>query len=316
VTDSQATADFYKASQGFVPVAVGTFIEPSKVVATEHRRERLLFINPSFAKGVGIIVQLAMLLQERRPDITFEVVESRGDWHQAVKTVSAALGQPLDSLPNVVLTPNTDDMRPIYGRARLLLAPSLWWESGARVLCEAMLNGIPAIVTDRGGSPEMIQDGGIKLKLPDNCHVAPFTTLPAMELLQPLVDKIIELHDNEDLYQQYVAKARAVGQNRHSLAVSTGRLLQTFAPLIQKRAGDGGHLIVTEKENKQVIAVPENKDNVWLEICRRFNMFTPNSAGWTGGLRALAELTVLSAKRDVGCFRTTCCKKEAHTRKL
>lgn len=238
VTDSQATADFYTQSQGFTPVAVGTFIDPTLVVAPEHRRERLLFINPSWTKGVGIVVQLAMLLGDQRPDIPFEVVESRGDWHGAVKAVSAAMGRPVEALGNVMLTPNTSDMRPVYSRARLLLAPSLWWESGARVLAEAMLNGIPAIVTDRGGSPEMIQDGGIKLVLPEICHTAPYTSLPALELLQPLVDRLIQLYDDEAMYQQLVARAQAVGQNRHALAVSTGRLMQSFAPLIARRAGD------------------------------------------------------------------------------
>ena len=299
VTDTQATADLYKETQGFTPVAIGAFIEPSKVIAPEHRRERVLFVNPSFAKGVGIVVQLALLLRDRRPDILFEVVESRGDWPEAVKMVSASMGQPCEVLENVILTPNTDDMRPIYGRARILLAPSLWWESGARVLAEAMLNAIPAIVTDRGGSPEMIQNGGIKLVLPENCHASPYTTVPALELLQPLVDKIIQLYDDEVEYEKYVARARAVGQNRHALAVSTGRLLQTFAPLIQKRAGDGVQPASAGKESKQVVIAPENKESTWLEICQRFEMFRPNSAGWTGGLRALAELTEQSAKGTI-----------------
>lgn len=300
VTDSQATADFYKERQGFTPVAVGTFIDPAGVVVGEHRRERLLFVNPSWAKGVGIVVQLALLLRQQRPDITFEVVESRGDWQAAVRQVSAAMGQPCEALDNVVVTPNTDDMRPVYSRARLLLAPSLWWESGARVLAEAMLNGIPAIVTDRGGSPEMIQDGGIKLVLPENCHAAPYTTLPTLELLQPLVDRLIQLYDDEALYQHYVARAHAVGQNRHALAVSTGRLLQAFAPLIQRRAGDGAKSATASKESKQpVVPARQQSEQVSLEICRRFNMFTPNSAGWTGGLTALAALTEQSAKGTI-----------------
>lgn len=269
VTDTQATADLYKETQGFTPVAIGAFIEPSKVIAPEHRRERVLFVNPSFAKGVGIVVQLALLLRDRRPDILFEVVESRGDWPEAVKLVSASMGQPCEVLENVILTPNTDDMRPIYGRARILLAPSLWWESGARVLAEAMLNAIPAIVTDRGGSPEMIQNGGIKLVLPENCHASPYTTVPALELLQPLVDKIIQLYDDEVEYEKYVARAQAVGQNRHALAVSTGRLLQTFAPLIQKRAGDGVINVPGDKVSKQTTptTTPSDVKSVDLKVC-------------------------------------------------
>jgi glycosyltransferase involved in cell wall biosynthesis len=180
------------------------------------------------------------------------VVESRGNWHALVKNITAILDEQRESLSNVIVTPNTDDMRPIYGRARLLLAPSLWWESGARVLAEAMINGIPAVVTDRGGSPEMIQDGGLKIKLPDDLHEKPYTRLPKSELLQPLIDRIVQFYDNEELYQQYVERARHVGKTRHALETSTGRLMKAFAPLIKRQAGNHIESAKQNRFNKQV----------------------------------------------------------------
>ncbi|WP_208107369.1 glycosyltransferase [Halomonas ventosae] len=303
ITDSQATADFYKERQGFSPVPVGTFIDPQTVLAEHHERKHLLFINPSLQKGAGIVVQMAVLLEKQRPDIKFEVVESRGNWHALVKKITAMLGEERDSLSNVTVTPNTDDMRPIYGRARLLLAPSLWWESGARVLVESMINGVPAVVTDRGGSPEMIQNGGLKIKLPEQCHEKPFTSLPKPELLQPLLDRIIQLYDDEVLYQQYVARAREVGRTRHALATSTGRLMEAFAPLVRRQAGDRkpGSPAQVDKTHQHGLSVEGRTDEsrVYREVCQRFRMFTPNSAGWTGGLRALADLTQQSATATI-----------------
>jgi glycosyltransferase involved in cell wall biosynthesis len=301
ITDSQATADFYKERQGFSPVAVGTFIEPQTVLAEHHERKNLLFINPSLQKGAGIVVQLAMLLEKQRPDITFEVVESRGNWHALVKNITAILDEQRESLSNVIITPNTDDMRPIYGRARLLLAPSLGWESGARVLAEAMINGIPAVVTDRGGSPEMIQDGGLKIKLPDDLHEKPYTRLPKSELLQPLIDRIVQFYDNEELYQQYVERARHVGKTRHALETSTGRLMKAFAPLIKRRMNNETKAVKVDRSHKHGATPPSRTDDdrPYKEICQRFNMFTPNSAGWTGGLRALADLTQQSAHATI-----------------
>lgn len=250
ITDTQSTAELYTKTQGFKPVPVGKFINPDNFVVRKNSRKRILFVNPSYPKGVAIVVQLAMLLEKRRPDIIFEVVESRGNWHEVLKAVSTTLGQPRDKLDNVVVTPNTDDMRPIYGRARLLLAPSLWYESGARVLAEALLNGIPAIVTNRGGGPEMVDDAGIKLNLPESCHQVPFTTVPKTELLQPLVERIEALYDDEAMYAEFVKRAYRVGAERHSIEVSTDRLMAAFKPLFDQQAGDKDHLDLIKRHHK------------------------------------------------------------------
>lgn len=237
ITDSQATAALYKDRLGLDLKAVGKFIPAQQYLAPHHERKHLLFINPSLAKGAAIVVQLAVLLEQRRPDIKFEVVESRGNWQEVVEQVTEAQGNKRMSLDNVILTPNTDDMRPVYGRARLLLAPSLWWESGARVLAESMINGIPAIVTDSGGSSEMIQNGGITFQLPKACHQAPYASVPSLELYEPLVKMIIELYDDETVYQGYVARARQVGTTLHAIETSTRRLVDVMRPLLS-RGGD------------------------------------------------------------------------------
>lgn len=237
ITDSQATSDMYAERQGFRAVPVGAFIDPAPVLASQHSRQHVLLVNPSLAKGAGIVIQLALQLEKCRPDITFEVVESRGNWHQLVRQISSALGEPRESLRNVIVTPNTTDMRPIYGRARLLLAPSLWWESFGRVAAEAMMNGIPALVSNRGGLPEVIGNGGLKVDFPADCYEAPYTKLPSPELLQPLIACIERFHDDPAFYQRYAERALQQGQH-HRIEVSTQRLLDAFAPLIAQRAGD------------------------------------------------------------------------------
>ncbi len=238
LTDSQTTAHFYRQTHGYPVTPVGAFIDPSQVVAEHHRRERVLMVNPSLEKGVGILVQLAVLMAERRPDIVFEVVESRGDWPRILSAVSRSLGQPVGELPNVVVTSNTADMRPVYGRARLLLAPSLCRESAGRVAAEAMLNGIPAMVSKHGGLPEMVGDAAVLLELPPECHEPPYLHLPMPELLAPLIARIERFYDDQAHYQTYVARAREVGRTRHGLQASTARLMQALAPLVAQRAGD------------------------------------------------------------------------------
>jgi glycosyltransferase involved in cell wall biosynthesis len=175
-------------------------------------------------------------MAQRRPDIVFEVVESRGNWQGIVQQVTQALGQPRDSLPNVVVTPNTDDVRPIFGRARVLLAPSLWWESAGRVIAEALLNGIPAIIPNRGGPLEMLEDAGFKVEFPAQCYEAPYTQLPSDEFMRPVVDVLVRFYEDEAFYAEYVKRALRVGRERHSLAANTERLERALAPGFAKGA--------------------------------------------------------------------------------
>jgi len=251
LTDSQATADRYARELGCKVTPVGKFIDPSRVVAQGQTRERILFVNPRLEKGVAIVIRLALLLEKRRPDIVFEVVESRGQWPNLLRQITAAMGHARESLDNVVVTPNTDDMRPVYGRARLLLAPSLWWESGGRVVVEAMLNGIPALITDYGGMAEFAGDAGITLKLAPVYHEPPYTRVPEDEALEPLLARLEALYDDEAAYAELVSRAWRVGQTRHSLAASTQRLLQALQPWVEPRAGDQDTGVLLRQVHKQ-----------------------------------------------------------------
>jgi len=235
VTDSRATSEYYRKKSGLQVHPVGKFINPSKIVADKHSRRNLLFINPTMGKGGAIVVQLALFLERHRPDITIEVVESRGTWAGLVKNITARLGQPRDELSNVTVTPHVTDMRAVYGRARVLLAPSLAWESGPRVVAEALMNGIPAIVTDRGGPPEMAGKAGIVLQLPDVCYQKPFNNLPGAKMLEFIAGRVTAFYDDEKLYQTFVKRSYAVAGERHSIKHNVQRLVDLFEPLMLER---------------------------------------------------------------------------------
>jgi glycosyltransferase involved in cell wall biosynthesis len=246
LTDSQATADMYRERLNLSVTPVGPFIDASRVVAEQHTRERVLFVNPKLEKGAGIVIRLALMLEKLRPDIVFEVVESRGAWAETLKRVTSEFGQPRESLDNVVVTPTTSDMRPVYGRARLVLAPSLWWESGARVVIEAMLNGIPAVVSAHGGMPEMIRDAGFVLRFGPQYHRRPYNMVPPVEELQEVAGRITSMYDDAGLYRDLCEKARRVAEGHHMQA-STKRLLAALAPLAAQRAGDADSVAALRK---------------------------------------------------------------------
>ena len=120
---------------------------------TAMRPDRVLFVNTIPRKGV----EIAFAVAERRPDIPFEFVLS---WIHKPPAL-AALRARAQAAENVFLRPPTQDMRPVYARAKLLLAPSQWEEAWGRVATEAHVNGIPVVGSDRGGLPQAVGPGGI-----------------------------------------------------------------------------------------------------------------------------------------------------------
>ena len=115
----------------------------------------MTFINPYNEKGFELAVRIA----ERCPEIPFLFVESwklDGDHRAKVE-------QTIAPLKNVTLQNRTDDMKTVYGRTKILLAPSKWEEAWGRVASEAHCSGIPVVGSRRGGLPEAIGEGGIVL---------------------------------------------------------------------------------------------------------------------------------------------------------
>lgn len=254
LTDSQATADMYRKEVGYTAKPLGKFIASESFIAEHHERKRLLFVNPSWQKGASVFVQLAETLERERPDIELEVVEARADWPAVLRETTRRMGELRNSLSNVTITANTNDMRGPYGRARVVMAPSLWWESSGRVLAEAMLNGIPALITNRGGMPEMIGNAGIAFDFPDACYEEPYQHLLSDEELQPLVDAVIDLFDDEALYGDYVDRAWHVGKEKHHLDRATDRLISALSPLVGLRAGNKDFAISQKKRHRQRLA--------------------------------------------------------------
>jgi glycosyltransferase involved in cell wall biosynthesis len=253
VTDTKSTSNYYKENFGFIPVPVGKFIPESEYLAKKHQRKNILFINPSIEKGAAIVASLAIIMEKTRPDIRFNVVQSRGDWQKIVQAASKSLGEERRDLSNVDVIPHTDDMRHIYEIARLLIVPSLWYESGARVIVEAMMNGIPVFATDRGGSPELMSGTGVLIKLEEQIYTAPYTKIPKRELLEPLVKKIEQYFDDQVMYAEKSMQARKAYEKFLSIEKSTDRLMQTFQPFFDMRSGDHDHQTLLKNHHKHQI---------------------------------------------------------------
>lgn len=131
------------------PVAhIPSIVEPDQF-RCRTGGDAVLFVNPTPAKGVHVAAALARLLPHRR----FLFLRSWQD-HPQFRLHDVRL-------PNVEWLASTTDMRPIYARTKLVLAPSVLDESFGRTVAEAQVSGIPAVVSDRGGLPETLGGAGV-----------------------------------------------------------------------------------------------------------------------------------------------------------
>ena len=140
----------------------------------------MTFVNPTPAKGAYAFARIADELGRRRPDIPILVVEGRGD-----ERTLAGCGLDLKSRGTVHLLEHTPDPRDFWSRSRVCLLPSLNWENQPLVAVEAMINGVPVVASDRGGTPECLGRAGVVLPLPDHL-TASTRLLPTPEEVEPL----------------------------------------------------------------------------------------------------------------------------------
>jgi glycosyltransferase involved in cell wall biosynthesis len=154
IANSEFTARSYRARFGIRSTVIPPTIDPEKY-RTKTSRQYVTFINPYGEKGFEKAVEIA----RRCPEIPFLFVESwKLDGERRIE-----VERTLSHLGNVVFEGRTDDMKTVYGRTRILLAPSKWEEAWGRVASEAHCSGIPVIGSRRGGLPEAIGEGGIVL---------------------------------------------------------------------------------------------------------------------------------------------------------
>lgn len=152
IANSRFTKDWYRQRFGIESAVIHPLIQ-AESYRTETARTHVVFINPHPDKGL----EVALAVAKSCPDIPFLFIET---WIMSAEE-RATLDAALAPLGNVALVPRTRDMRTVYSKARVVLAPSRWAEAFGRIAAEAHVSGIPVIASDRGGLPEAVGEGGV-----------------------------------------------------------------------------------------------------------------------------------------------------------
>lgn len=92
---------------------------------------------------------------------------------------------------------------------------------------EALIDGIPAIVSNRGGLPETVGQGGIVLSLPD--WLGPETRrVPSQAEVEPWYDAVTRLWDDAAEYDRIATAARLAASQLYGEAALRHRYLDYF----------------------------------------------------------------------------------------
>jgi glycosyltransferase involved in cell wall biosynthesis len=214
LANSTFTARRMAEHVGYAPRVIYPLVDRS-LYTTPTRPTRALLINTKPRKGVEIAFQLA----ESRPDVPFDFVRywsSSADEVQALRRRARAAG-------NITVHAPTNDLRPLYGRARLLLAPSQWDETWGRVATEVQVNGTPVLASDRGGLPEAVGRGGLIVR-----HDAPIGDWRAA---------FARLWDDPAEHRQRAAAAR---EHSHRQEIQPDAIVAAFLDALSELLGTRG----------------------------------------------------------------------------
>jgi hypothetical protein len=231
-TCSQFLTDVYRQRLGLLSTPLEPPIEWDKVVAPAESRAFVTFVHPAPHKGLLLFARLADMLGARRPDIPILVVQSG----QSGGSLNAIPGIDFARYPQIMAAPAVPTPADYFALTRILLVPSVWHEPFGRVAAEAMINGIPALVSDRGSLPHVVGGdyaaggGGRVLPVPDWMA---FDTkdLPTEQEVTPWYEAVCALWDDPSLYDAIAARARAIAETRYSEPVSRKQHLDYFTSL-------------------------------------------------------------------------------------
>lgn len=210
LTPNEHVAERYRRDAGLPSTPLPSPLDESDVVADAHEPLMFTYVNPSPEKGVMFFARLAEEVSVRRPDIPFLVIESRGT-AGLLAAAGLAGGFDLRRHANVLVSPSVPTPKAIYAGARALLAPSVWEEAAARVVPEALLNGVPPLVSDRGGLPRQCNGAGFVLPIPPECTPGSRTP-PPPAAVAPWAELILRLADDEPFRAEASRSALAAGQ--------------------------------------------------------------------------------------------------------
>lgn len=233
LTCSPFLSRHYYRAIGLESAGLFSPIDEIEVVSSSDVRSFVTFVNPSIEKGAALFVRLAAMLGVRRPDIPLLVVASSS----SSDSLLSVKGIDLAGLGNIVVCPRATKPSDIFELTRVLIVPSAFHEPFGRVAAEAMLNGVPAIVSERGSLPETVEGGGIVVPLP--VSVTPESrSIPTEADVEPWYEAVCRLWDDVEWYASVAHRSLTTAGSRYGATVQTPLYQAFFRSVVEGRPFD------------------------------------------------------------------------------
>lgn len=146
ISNSEFTRKTLKDLWGVESICANPLSEFVSNPQTDVKPEKILFFSPMDYKGVGTALELARRLRDEQ--------------FLFVGTAKPSTIAHIQRFKNVEYVPWLSDPTPAYGRAKLLIVPSVIPEGYGLVCMEAMSRGIPCVVSGVGALPDTVGRGG------------------------------------------------------------------------------------------------------------------------------------------------------------
>lgn len=165
-------------------------------------------------KGIPYLIQAGMGVVRERPDTVFLMVgegPTRGDMWRKIEALGLA--------ENFVLAGPRLDVREMLSAMDLFVMPSLWEGLPIAVL-EAMAMGLPCIVTNVGGNPEVVRHG---------------TTGWVVAPRDPgeLQDRVLQLLEDDEQRRRMGEEGRRLVEREFDVRLTTRRYAELYEEMME-----------------------------------------------------------------------------------
>ncbi len=143
VANSKFTARKFNSEYGFYPSVVYPCVD-LETHRTQSTGDHILFVNPTYDKGVDIAIEVAKQLSNEQ----FLFIGPKPNEKSIIQQISTQ--------ENIDFQGYVDDMSNVFEETKLVIYPSRCQEAFGRVPIEAGASGIPTVATSRGGLPESV----------------------------------------------------------------------------------------------------------------------------------------------------------------
>lgn len=237
LTDSISTTKLYENQVHLNIIPTGAiFANKQRFMANQYNRQYVTFINPCGQKGLAIFAKLVLICKQRLPKLRFLVVNLETKFSEQVSTLhqkdlSSEHPFAVKDFTNVDMTDMPKDLRAVYQITKVLLAPSISYESWHHHATEAVFNGIPVLASNLSAMSESIDQAGICLDIPQHCQ-QDYLSIPTDEEIEPWFEALKKL-----LSESWEDKIKQAQHNLDS-HLAMNKVMTHLHPLCLKRPGD------------------------------------------------------------------------------